>query len=256
MSIVELFYPAFILAILLVFIHTIFGLEIIKRGVIFTDLAIGQFAAIGVAVSLLFFDGNYAFLLTFAFALLGALLIAIATHRVEHIEAFIGMLYALGASAIIVLLSNTTQGTELFNKLQATDILFTTLNDLVEPVLLYSFVAILFFPFYHRLSGLAREVLFFGLLALTVTSSVQLAGVLVVFVLLIVPAFLALLQSRFKPLFFAWSVGSVIVISSMIFSYWLDLPTGYTIVFVGSLCGIVGALLAGKKSRVKKLIKN
>ena len=256
MSIVELFYPAFILAILLVFIHTIFGLEIIKRGVIFTDLAIGQFAAIGVAVSLLFFEGNYAFLLTFAFALLGALLIAIATHRVEHIEAFIGMLYALGASAIIVLLSNTTQGTELFNKLQATDILFTTLNDLVEPVLLYSFVAILFFTFYHRLSGLAREVLFFGLLALTVTSSVQLAGVLVVFVLLIVPAFLALLQSRFKPLFFAWSVGSVIVISSMIFSYWLDLPTGYTIVFVGSLCGIVGALLAGKKSRVKKLIKN
>ncbi len=242
MSIVELFYPAFILAILLVFIHTIFGLEIIKRGVIFTDLAIGQFAAIGVAVSLLFFDGSYAFLLTFAFALLGALLIAIATHRIEHIEAFIGMLYALGASAIIVLLSNTTQGTELFNKLQATDILFTTLNDLVEPVLLYSFVAILFFTFYHRLSGLVKEVLFFGLLALTVTSSVQLAGVLVVFVLLIVPAFLALLQSRFKPLFFAWSVGSVIVISSMIFSYWLDLPTGYAIVFVGSLCGIVGAL--------------
>ncbi len=114
MSIVELFYPAFILAILLVFIHTIFGLEIIKRGVIFTDLAIGQFAAIGVAVSLLFFEGSYAFLLTLAFAFFGALLIAIATRRVKHIEAFIGMLYALGASAIIVLLSNTTQGTELF----------------------------------------------------------------------------------------------------------------------------------------------
>jgi len=247
MSIVELFYPAFILAILLVFIHTIFGLEIIKRGVIFTDLAIGQFAAIGVAVSLLFFDGNYAFLLTFAFALLGALLIAIATYRVKHIEAFIGMLYALGASAIIVILSNTTQGTELFNKLQATDILFTTLDDLTEPLLLYSFVAILFFALYHRLSGLLKEVLFFGLLALTVTSSVQLAGVLVVFVLLIVPAFLALLQSRFKPLFFAWSVGSTIVIASMMFSYWLDLPTGYAIVFVGSLCGIFGALVVGNR---------
>ena len=248
MSIVELFYPAFILAILLVFIHTIFGLEIIKRGVIFTDLAIGQFAAIGVAVSLLFFEGHYAFMLTLAFALLGALLIAIATYRVKHIEAFIGMLYALGASAIIVLLSNTTQGTELFNKLQATDILFTTLEDLTEPVLLYSFVAILFFALYHRVSGLLKEVLFFGLLALTVTSSVQLAGVLVVFVLLIVPAFLALLQSRFKPLLFAWSVGSTIVVSAMVFSYWLDLPTGYAIVFVGSLCGLVGALVVGKKS--------
>ena len=247
MSIVELFYPAFILAILLVFIHTIFGLEIIKRGVIFTDLAIGQFAAIGVAVSLLFFEGDYAFMLTLAFALLGALLIAIATYRVKHIEAFIGMLYALGASAIIIILSNTTQGTELFNKLQATDILFTTLEDLTEPVLLYSFVAVLFFSFYHRLSGLLKEMLFFGLLALTVTSSVQLAGVLVVFVLLIVPAFLSLLQSRFKPLFFAWIVGSTIVVSAMIFSYWLDLPTGYAIVFIGSSIGILGALIRGKE---------
>ena len=113
MSIVTILYPAFILAILLVFIHTIFGLEIIKRGVIFTDLAIGQFAAIGVAVSLLFFEGAYSFVLTLAFALFGALLIALATYRVKHIEAFIGMLYAFGASAIIVILSNTTQGTEL-----------------------------------------------------------------------------------------------------------------------------------------------
>jgi len=247
MSIVELFYPAFILAILLVFIHTIFGLEIIKRGVIFTDLAIGQFAAIGVAVSLLFFEGNYAFLLTLAFALFGALLIAVATYRVQHIEAFIGMLYALGASAIIVLLANTTQGTELFNKLQATDILFTTLEDLTEPTLLYAFVALLFFTLYHRLSGLYKEMLFFGLLALTVTSSVQLAGVLVVFVLLIVPAFLALLQSRFKPLLFAWLIGSSIIIFAMLFSYHFDLPTGYTIVFVGSLCGIIGALLVGRE---------
>jgi len=247
MSIVELFYPAFILAILLVFIHTIFGLEIIKRGVIFTDLAIGQFAAIGVAVSLLFFEGNYAFVLTFVFALLGALLIAIATYRVKHIEAFIGMLYALGASAIIILLSNTAQGTELFNKLQATDILFTTVEDLTEPLLLYILVATLFFYFYHRLIGVYKEILFFGLLALTVTSSVQLAGVLVVFVLLIVPAFLALLQSRFKPLPFAWIIGSSIIIFAMILSYYFDLRTGYTIVFVGSLTGILVALKIGNK---------
>jgi len=245
MSIVTLLYPAFILAILLVFIHSIFGLEIIKRGVIFTDLAIGQFAAIGVAVSLLFFNGDYSFLLTLIFALVGATLISIATHRVQHIEAFIGMLYALGASGIIVLLSNTTQGTELFNKLQATDILFTTSSDLIEPLLLYITVAILFLNFYHKLTGLYKEILFFGLLALTVTSSVQLAGVLVVFVLLIVPAFIALLQSRFAKLPFAWVIGSTIIIIAMIISYYFDLPTGYTIVFIGSLVGIVWALIKG-----------
>ena len=249
MSIIALLYPAFILAILLVFVHAIFGLEIIKRGVIFTDLAIGQFAAIGVAMSLLFFDGNYAFVLTLLFALIGAGLISFATYRVQHIEAFIGMLYALGASAIIVLLSNTTEGTELFNKLQAADILFTTTADLWEPLILYTTVAALFFFLYHKLTGLPKEMLFFGLLALTVTSSVQLAGVLVVFVLLIVPAFLALLQSKYKRLLFAWIIGSVLIIASLVASYQLDLPTGYTIVFIASFAGIVSALTFGAKTK-------
>jgi len=156
------------------------------------------------------------------------------------------MLYAFGASAIIVILSNTTQGTELFNKLQATDILFTTLGDLTEPFVLYALVPTLFFNLYHRVTGILKEILFFTLLALTVTSSVQLAGVLVVFVLLIVPAYLALLQSRFNPLGFAWIVGSSVIIVAMIASYHFDLPTGYTIVFVGSGCGIVGALVRGR----------
>ncbi|AKF25315.1 manganese transporter [Sulfurovum lithotrophicum] len=246
MSLITLLWPAFALAILLVFIHAVFGLEIIKRGVIFTDLAIGQFAAIGVALSLLFFDGKYAFVLTLLFALIGALLISIATHRIKHIEAFIGMLYALGASAIIVLLSNTTQGTELFNKLQATDILFTMPSDLWEPLILYSSIALLFYLFHKSLSGIKKEMFFFGLLALTVTSSVQLAGVLVVFVLLIVPAFLSLLQHKFNPLVFAWVVGSVIIMLSMTISYIYDLPTGYTIVFLASLTGIVSALIISK----------
>ena len=246
MSLITLLYPAFILAILLVFIHTIFGLEIIKRGVIFTDLAIGQFAAIGVAMSLLFFDGRYSFLLTLLFALIGAGVITLASYRVKHIEAFIGMLYAFGASSIIVLLSNTTQGTELFNKLQATDILFTTASDLWEPFILYTFVATIFFLLYHKLSGVAKELLFFSLLALTVTSSVQLAGVLVVFVLLIVPAYLSLMQNRFSNLIFSWVIGSIIIIIALIVSYQLDLPTGYTIVFIASLIGLLSALIVGE----------
>ncbi|HHD83947.1 MAG TPA: manganese transporter [Campylobacteraceae bacterium] len=245
MSIITLLWPAFVLAILLVFIHAIFGLEIIKRGVIFTDLAIGQVAAIGVAVSLLLFEGRYTFMLTLCFALIGAFLISVATHRVRHIEAFIGMLYALGASAIIVLLSNTAEGTELFSKLLATDILFTSPDDLIEPLLLYSGVAALFFGFYPRVEGFLREMLFFGLLALTVTSSVQLAGVLVVFVLLIVPAFLALQQQKFPKLLFAWVAGSAIIITAMTGSYYADLPTGYSIVFVASLTGVTAALLFG-----------
>ncbi|QOR61121.1 metal ABC transporter permease [Sulfurovum sp. ST-21] len=243
MSLISLLWPAFALAILLVFIHSMFGLEIIRRGVIFTDLAIGQFAAIGVAVSLLFFEGKHTFVLTLVFALTGAFLISLATYRVKHIEAFIGMLYALGASSIIVLLSNTTQGTELFNKLQATDILFTASSDLWEPLILYSIISALFAFFYPKFTGIAKEMLFFGLLALTVTSSVQLAGVLVVFVLLIVPAFISLLQTKFAKLPFSWITGSFIIIFAMIISYFFDLPTGYTIVFIASLSGILSALI-------------
>lgn len=243
MQIITLLYPAFILAILLVCIHAIFGLEIIKRGVIFTDLAIGQFAAVGVAASLLLFEGDHMFVLTFLFSLIGALLITLASYRVKHIEAFIGMLYALGASSIMILLANTGQGTELFSKLQATDILFTSVSDLWEPLVLYTVVALLFFLFYHQLTGFYREALFFGLLALTVTSSVQLAGILVVFVLLIVPAFLALLQDRFSKLPFSWVIGSIIIIAAMVVSYYFDLPTGYTIVFIASLAGVSGALV-------------
>jgi len=80
---------------------------------------------------------------------------------------------------------------------------------------------------------------------------VQLAGVLVVFVLLIVPAFLALLQSRFARLPFTWIIGSLLIITALVVSYQLDLPTGYTIVFIASFVGIVSALIVGKKDKVR-----
>jgi zinc/manganese transport system permease protein len=119
--------------------------------------------------------------------------------------------------------------------------------DLIEPFLLYSIVALLFLTLYSKLEGIFKEMLFFGLLALTVTSSVQLAGVLVVFVLLIVPAFLALLQNRFSKLPFAWILGSLIIILAMILSYHFDLPTGYTIVFIASLIGVLSTLAFSRK---------
>jgi zinc/manganese transport system permease protein len=242
MSLIEIFWPAFVLALLLVFIHSIFGLEIIKRGVIFTDLATGQFAAVGIAISLLLFDGKYTFFLTLSFALLGAFLISIASYRVKHIEAFIGMLYALGASGVIIILSNSPEGVEIFSKLQASDILFISAQDLIQPSILYASVAIIFWKFYKKTSGFLKELLFFGLLALVVTSSVKLAGVLVVFVLLIVPALLSLLQSKFSQMPFAWFIGSAIVVLSMLISYNYDLPTGYTMVFISSLIGVISAL--------------
>lgn len=247
MPIIELLWPAFVLVVFLVFIHVIFGLEIIRRGVIFTDLAIGQIAAVGLAVSIGFLEGEYQLLLTFSFAIMGALMITYATRKLEHIEAFIGMLYALGASTIMLLLASSAQGTELFQKLSATDILFTSPEEIVPSAILYVLVAVVMFLFYPKTTGLMRELTFFSMLALVVTSSVQIAGVLVVFALLVAPAFIALSQSRFNPLFMAWGSGLLFSVLALIASYHFDLPTGYSIIFFQSVAVVIAAFFLHKK---------
>lgn len=246
MQIITLLYPAFILVVLLVFIHAIFGLEIIKRGVIFTDLAVGQFAAVGMALSIGLFEGAYQTLFTLTFALIAALLITYATRRLEHIEAFIGMLYAFGASSIMIILANSPQGAELFQKLSAVDILFTMPEDILIPLILYSMIALFMFLVYPKMTGILRELSFFLLLSLTVTSSVQLAGVLVVFVLLVAPALIALSQKRISALILAWGWGIAVSFVALFLSYYFDLPTGYSIVFFHSF-SVLAYLLIFKK---------
>lgn len=243
MQLIELLWPAFLLTVLLVFVHAIFGLQIIKRGVIFTDLAIGQFAAVGMALSIGLMEGDNQFSLTLGFALFGAFLIAYATQKVEHIEAFIGMLYALGASSIMVILASSAQGTELFSKLSAADILFVTPDEVYPAAILYILVAVVMFIIYPRLTGILKELMFFGLLALVVTSSVKLAGVLVVFVLLVAPAFIGLLQKKWPPLLFAWSIGVITSFIALGLSYMYDLPAGYSIIFCQSIVAVSFALL-------------
>lgn len=239
MSIIELLWPAFVLAIALVFIHTVFGLEIIKRGVIFTDLAIGQIAAIGMAISVAFMDSAYQDGMTFLFAFLAAAIITWATKKVDKIEAFIGLLYALGISSIMLILAQSAEGTELFSKLSAADILFTSRDDLYKSLALYSGVAFVMFVVYPSVQGVKKEFLFFTMLAITVTSSVQSAGVLVVFALLIAPSYAGVAQRRINPFVFACVFGSVGIILALIGSYYLDLPTGYAIIFVTVLASLV-----------------
>ena len=239
MQLIELLWPAFVLAILLVYIHAIFGIEIIKRGVIFTDLAIGQIAAIGLALSVAFLDGAYKTPLTLLFAIAAAIIIAFATKRVKNVEAFIGLLYALGISSIMMILAKSAEGMELFSKLSAADILFTSKEELIKSAALYIPISLVMFVLYPRLKGMAKELLFFVMLALTVTSSVQSAGVLVVFALLIAPAYAAIVQTRFKQLLFSWIFGSVGVLAALYLSCTFDLPTGYMIIFVTVLASIL-----------------
>jgi len=82
-----------------------------------------------------------------------------------------------------------------------------------------------------------------------VTSSVQLAGVLVVFVLLVAPALLASMQKRFNPMFFAFVYGWAFSLSAIAISYFSDLPTGYSIVFTGAFTSLIAVIFLSKKSK-------
>jgi zinc/manganese transport system permease protein len=109
--------------------------------------------------------------------------------------------------------------------------LFVSSNEVAKSLILYIVVALVMFFVYPRMKGVVKELLFFVMLAITVTSSVQSAGVLVVFALLIAPAYAGILQSKFKPLIFSWIFGSLAIITALFGSYHLDLPTGYSIIF-------------------------
>lgn len=253
MSALEILWPVLILAFILVGIHVIFGLEIIRRGVIFTDLAVGQIAAVGIAVSSAFFEGKYQIPLSLFFALSAALLIAYASQNSRHVEAFIGLLYALGASSVMIVLSSGSEGDELFKRLMANDILFVMNDEIVKAAGVYGVIALLYYVIYPRLSGFFKELFFFALLSVIVTTSVPLAGVLVVFTLLIAPALVALLQHRFKPLVFGWTYGWFFVTLALVLSYYNDWPTGYSIVFVGTLITLIGVLWLEKRhQKIKK----
>ncbi|WP_321778215.1 metal ABC transporter permease [Sulfurimonas sp.] len=235
------------LVIILVMIHSWFGIRILKKGIIFTDLAIAQFAALGSSISLGYFHSEYFYVLTLVFALFSAFIIAIASQRNIKLEAFIGLLYVLGASGIMMVLSNSAEGMEHFKSLLASDILFTPVDDVIKSAGIYAFIALIIWKVYPRLTGFFKELMFFSLLALTVTSSVALAGVLVVFVLLIAPALVSTTLKLNKSLISSFIFGWFFSISAIIISYYYDLPTGYTIVFLGALLSSLILLFSSKK---------
>lgn len=235
------------LVVILVMLHSYFGMEILKRGIIFTDLAIAQFAALGSSVSLGYFHEEHFYILTLGFALFSAFLIAFASTRKLHLEAFIGILYVLGASGIMMVLSHSAEGMEHFKSLLASDILFTPPMEVFKSAIIYAFIALALYFIYPKLKGFFKELLFFSLLAITVTSSVSLAGVFVVFVLLIAPPFVSLSLKFKKPLLQSFYFGWFFSISAIIISYYYDLPTGYSIVFLGAFLTALLVLATSKK---------
>jgi zinc/manganese transport system permease protein len=245
----------FLACLVLTGIHAYLGLHVLARGVIFVDLALAQVAALGVTAGLLAghapqSDAAYAWALGFTAG--GAALLALTGGRrgVVPQEAIIGIVYAVAAALTVLVLDRVPQGGEHIKQLLVGSILAVSAEEVGRIAVLYAAIGAFHWwcrgPMLALSTGQAPrraalwDFIFYFTFGLVVTSSVRVAGVLLVFSYLIVPAVVgAWLATRLgSRLLIGWTVGVVVSALGLALSYLADLPTGATIV------GTFGAVLA------------
>jgi len=244
--------PALVASVLLTAIYVYFGIHIVRRGVIFVDLALAQVAAMGSTVGFLLgfpLEGQGAHLFSLVFGFLGAVVFTLTRMKEEAVsqEAIIGVVYAFAAAATVLLVDKAPHGAEHIKYLLVGNILWVSWETIGQLLLVILLVGIFHFAFRHRfvmvsfdpirargerVPVLLWDLLFYISLAWVVTSSVQVAGVLLIFSFLIVPALCGLLVSSKLgvSLVVGWLVGAGVSLLGGAFSYSWDLPTGATII--------------------------
>jgi zinc/manganese transport system permease protein len=233
--------PAFLAGLLVLSTHVPLGQEVLARGIIFIDLAIAQIAGLGVIAAHSFgweAHGWEVQIAAISAALFGAFVLNWTEQRWADIqEALIGVSFVLAASAGILFLSNNPHGGEHLKELLVGQILWVDLANLVPLAILYSVVLGLWFGLRAR-----GRLGFYLLFAVSVTASVQLVGVYLVFATLIIPAIATRgIQHEWSRLFTGYGVGIVGYGLGLVLSALLDLPTGAVIVL--SLA-VIGSLVA------------
>lgn len=235
-----------VLGFLLIGIHAYLGLHVLEREVIFVDISLSQVAALGGAISLFVVHGEDSGLTGLAFSLGLCLLVAFSLALLKRYEkstsqeVLIGMTYALASGALILVVDKLPHGAEHLKEALIGNILFITWPQVFETFVIYTLIGILHWIFKKQFWQASRgeegvfwwDFLFYFLFGIVITFSTRHAGVLVVFSILVAPA---ALSSRFftklsSRLIFAWLVGSVGISLAFILSYFLDLPSGATVV--------------------------
>ncbi len=242
----------FLACLVLTGIHTYLGLHIIRRGVIFVDLALAQMAALGATTALLAgFDLHdmAAYFASLGMALAGAAFFSFSRSQDEKIpqEAIIGIAYVVSAAAAVIILDRAPGSAEHTRGLLVGNILTVTPRQVGQTALLYMavglfhwffrarFLLISFNPDEAILKGVSLplwDFLFYAAFAVVVTSSVALAGVLLVFAFLIVPSFASFLfaEGIAARLFIGWGIGTAASLIGLAASVTFDLPTGASVV--------------------------
>ncbi|KGJ99280.1 metal ABC transporter permease [Thalassotalea sp. ND16A] len=242
----EILLPALVAGVLVLSTHVPLGYQVLKRGIIFIDLAIAQIAGLGAVVVTITDVGHHipgaSYLTAAIFALTGAGLIALFERFAKpQLEALIGCLYVLSATAAFLLLANDPHGGDLLKQVLSGQILWVTFSDLYLHMVLYAIILALMMVKPHLLSG----KWFYFIFAITITSSVQMVGVFLVFSTLIIPALATAQFTRFK-LPSAYLLGFVAYLLGLIASALWDLPSGAAIVWSLALVAIVGSVMVHK----------
>jgi zinc/manganese transport system permease protein len=244
--------PAMMAGMLVLSTHVPLGQVVLKRGIIFIDLAIAQVAAMGViAAGFMGWEEN---VYAVQAAAVGSALVAAAglnwTERrwPEIQEALIGTLFILAATGSVLLLAENPHGGEYLKDLLVGQILWTTWSTLIPVAVLYTALLSLWFFGRGRFGG----PMFYGTFAFAITASVQLVGVYLVFASLILPALATRRMNGPARLVAGYLTGGLAYLSGVALSALLDLPTGavtvWTMAAIALLAATVISRLAGPRS--------
>ena len=235
------------------------GLHVVEREVIFVDLALAQMATLGTCVSLIMgyhFDDRITFWLSLGVTFVAAALFSwsrTSERRPVPQEAIIGISFVVAAAGVILLLSRVQGGKEELEHLLTGDILNVTMSDVAKRVAVFVPLAVFYAAFHKRFALISSEpqqafaqgmrvrlwdFLFYAAFAVVVVSFVRVAGVLLTFAYLIVPAVCAVtLTQRWLPrLVVGWVVAAISSLLGLWASYRFDLPTGAAVVCA---CGLM-----------------
>ncbi len=243
-ELIALLATPFFACVVLVLIHCQFGLHVLKKNVVFVDLALAQCAALGATVA--FMQGHLpqspgAYAWSLGFALSAALLLSLVRYAPKKIpaEALVGVIYIAAAAAAILLIERAPQGAEHLKQILTGSVLTVSFDDLIDVTALYALIGFSLAYATKKAwldgagtTGWLADLCFYAAFGLVVTSSVAIAGVLLVFSFLISPALIGLLLSSKIKMQWAYGVlvGCLASLVGLLASYWLDTSTGATIV--------------------------
>lgn len=247
------------------------GLHVVKREVIFVDLALAQVATLGTCVGLIMgyeFNDRITFWISLGVTFLGAGLFSWSRSSKKHPvpqEAIIGITFVVAAAGVILLLSRVAGGKEELEHLLTGDILNVTGAEVGQRAAIFVVLAAFYATFHKRFALISSDpasafaqgmkvrlwdFLFYAAFSLVVVSFVRVAGVLLTFAYLIVPAVCGvLLATRWMGrLAVGWGIAATASLMGLVASYWLDLPTGAAIVCAnGLLLVLVSAFSAVRR---------